>query len=47
MLVLRTKYQIEGLNKGKAATMSVMDELYATDVAFHRGASEDIRGLND
>jgi steroid delta-isomerase-like uncharacterized protein len=32
-------------NKGKEAAMTVMDELYATDVVFHWSTGEDIRGL--
>jgi len=34
-------------NKGKAAAMTVMDEFYATDVVFHSGTGEDVRGLKD
>jgi steroid delta-isomerase-like uncharacterized protein len=34
-------------NKGKAVAMIVMDELYATDVVFHSGIGENVRGLND
>jgi steroid delta-isomerase-like uncharacterized protein len=34
-------------NKGKAATMTAMDEFYATDVVFHSGIGEDVRGLRD
>jgi len=38
----------EELNKGKAAAMSVIDELYATDYVVHGSTeSEDIRGLKD
>jgi len=36
---------VEEWNKGKAAAMAVMDESYATDVVFHGGTGEDIRGL--
>jgi hypothetical protein len=34
-------------NKGKAAAMAVMDELYAADIIFHSGTGEYIRGLKD
>ncbi len=38
---------IEGLSKGKATAMTVIDELYATDIPYHRGTGEEIRGLQD
>jgi steroid delta-isomerase-like uncharacterized protein len=34
-------------NKGKGAAMTVMDELYSTDVVFHWPTGEDIRGLKN
>jgi hypothetical protein len=37
----------EELNKGKAAFMVVIDELFATDFVWHPGTGEDIRGLKD
>jgi len=36
---------VEEWNKGKAAAMAVIDELCATDLVFHSGTGEDIRGL--
>jgi len=38
---------VEEMNKGKAAAMTVIDELYATDVVAHSGTGKDIRGLKD
>jgi steroid delta-isomerase-like uncharacterized protein len=38
---------VEESNKGKAAAMAIIDETTATNVVFHRGAGEDIRGLKD
>jgi predicted ester cyclase len=35
------------LNKGKAAFMAVMDELYATDFVFHGISGNDIHGLKN
>ena len=32
-------------NRGRAAAMAVMDEMYTTDVVFHGSTGEDIRGL--
>jgi steroid delta-isomerase-like uncharacterized protein len=32
-------------NKGKAAAMAVIDEMYATGVVYHRSTGEDIRGI--
>jgi predicted ester cyclase len=37
----------EESNKGKAAAMSVIDELHTTDYVFHSGTGEVIRGLKD
>jgi len=37
----------EEANKGKAAFMTVIDELHATDLICHRGTGEDIRGIKD
>ena len=37
----------EELNKGKAAAMTVIDELCVTDFVWHPGTGEDIRGLKD
>ena len=37
----------EELNKGKAAGMAAIDELYATDLVFHGGTGEDTRGIKD
>ena len=33
-------------NKGKAAAMALIDEMYATDVVYHRATGEIIRGKN-
>jgi hypothetical protein len=35
------------INKGKAAAMAVLDELFATDIVFHAATGRDIRGLKD
>ena len=37
----------EGSNKGKAAAMAVIDELFATNIVYHGGGGEEIRGLKD
>jgi len=37
----------EESNKGKAAGMTVINELHATDYVFHSGTGKDIRGLKD
>jgi len=37
----------EAWSKGKAATMAVIDESYATDFVLHPGIGEDMRGLKD
>jgi steroid delta-isomerase-like uncharacterized protein len=37
----------EEMNKGKAATMTEMDEDFATNIVFHSGFGSDIRGLKD
>jgi len=34
-------------NKGKAATMAVIDELCATNIVYHGAGGEEIRGLKD
>ncbi len=34
-------------NKGAAATLAAMDELFAADFVIHSGTGEDIRGLKD
>ncbi len=34
-------------NKGEAATLVAMDELFAADFVIHSGTGEDIRGLKD
>ena len=34
-------------NKGKAAAMAVIDELYAADLVFHNSHGEDMRGLEN
>ena len=36
---------VEGWNKGKAAAMAVIDELCATNIAYHGGSGEEIHGL--
>jgi predicted ester cyclase len=41
------RHLIKGLNKGKAAAMTVIDELYATDVIYHRATGENIHGIED
>jgi len=42
------RHVLEEYNKGKAAAMAVMDELYATDFVMHGSTeSEDIHGLKD
>jgi len=38
---------VEEWNKGKAATMVVLDELFATDFVMHHGTGEEIHGLKD
>jgi len=38
---------LEEFNKGKAATMAVIDELCATNIVYHGGGGEDIRGLKN
>jgi len=38
---------LEEANKGKAAAMAIIDELYATDIVAHSGTGKDIRGLKD
>jgi steroid delta-isomerase-like uncharacterized protein len=38
---------IEELNKGKAAALAAMDELYATDLVFHGGGGEETRGIEN
>jgi predicted ester cyclase len=44
---LKTLYRrsFEEWNKGKAAAMAVIDKDNATNVVYHRGTGEDIRGL--
>jgi len=37
----------EESNKGKAAAMAVIDELFATNIAYHGGGGEEIRGIKD
>jgi len=34
-------------NKGEAAAMAAIDELYAPDFVYHSGPGEDVRGLKD
>jgi len=36
---------VEESNKGKAAAMAVLDELWAPDIVYHGGGGEEIRGL--
>jgi len=38
---------LEESNKGKAAAMAVIDELFATNIAYHGGGGEEIRGIKD
>ena len=38
---------IEELNKGKAAALAAMDELYAADLVFHGGGGEETRGIEN
>lgn len=38
---------IEEWNKGKAAAMAVIDEMYTTDFVSHGGGGEDIRGIKN
>jgi len=38
---------IEEHNKGKAAAMAVIDELCATNIAYHGSGGEEIRGIKD
>jgi len=35
------------LNKGKAAALAAMDELYATDLVFHGGDGGETRGIEN
>jgi len=37
----------EESNKGKAAAMAVIDELFATNIVYHGGGGEEIRGIKD
>jgi len=37
----------EESNKGKAAALAVIDELFATNIAYHGGGGEEIRGIKD
>jgi steroid delta-isomerase-like uncharacterized protein len=37
----------EEYNKGKAAVLSVIDELYATDTIQHSSSGQDIRGIEN
>jgi predicted ester cyclase len=37
----------EECNKGKAAALAVIDELYATDIVYHSSTGRDIRGIKD
>ena len=39
------RHGFEEMNKGKAADMAARDERYATDVVYHSGTGEDLRGL--
>ena len=41
------RHFFEEWNKGKAAAMAVIDELCATNLVFHGGSGEDIRGIKD
>jgi predicted ester cyclase len=34
-------------NKGKAAAMAVIDEMVAPNMVYHRGTSDDVRGIKD
>jgi len=38
---------LEKWNKGKEATMTAIDELFATDYVEHGGTGEDIHGIKD
>jgi predicted ester cyclase len=38
---------VEGYNKGKAAAIAAMDEVYATDIVFHGTDGTEIHGLKD
>jgi len=37
---------LETWNKGKAAAISIMEEIYAPDFVAHSGTGEDVRGIN-
>jgi len=41
------RHWFEMMNKGKAATMTEIDETCAANVVFHSGLGRDIRGIND
>ena len=41
------RHFIGEFNKGKAAALAVIDETNATNVVYHSGTGEDIRGLKD
>jgi steroid delta-isomerase-like uncharacterized protein len=41
------RHLIKELNKGKAAAMATIDELYASEVVFHNSHGKDIRGLKN
>jgi steroid delta-isomerase-like uncharacterized protein len=38
---------VEAWNKGKAAVMDAVDELFATDIVYHGGGGGDIRGIKN
>ena len=38
---------VEEFNKGKAAAMDIIDELFATDIVEHSGTGEETHGLKD
>lgn len=41
------RHLYEECNKGKAAALAVIDELYATDFVYHSSTGRDIRGIKD
>jgi predicted ester cyclase len=41
------RHFVEEWNKGKAAAMAVIDEMYATNIVSHRETGEEIHGLKD
>jgi hypothetical protein len=41
------RHFVEALNKGKAANLAVIDELYSPDIVFHRADGTTQHGLDE